>query len=268
MRPSATRLFPLLILLLPLVSAPAAHSAGEKSVAELGTELAKTYKDRRPTLWGEHLPGVTDSLPAPPENTAPPRTLALTLDACEGGTDTRIIALLREHNVPATIFVTNRWLGKNATVAEDLATDPLFLLACHGKRHKPASVSGKAAYGIPGTRSIPALVEEVEDNARAVAALTGIRPGWYRSGTAHYDDVALDVIHDLGLAVAGYTVSADEGASLPANSVARNLLRAPDRAIILCHLNHPESGTFRGLARALPELLEKGTVFVKLGENL
>ncbi|MCC8195130.1 MAG: polysaccharide deacetylase family protein [Deltaproteobacteria bacterium] len=253
------------ILVLFPAFVPARATGPDKSVETLGGELAEKYRSRQPVLWGEHLPGVIDALPQTgnlPDSHS--RTLALTLDACDGGTDRRIIALLREYEIPAAIFMTNRWLRRNRTVAEDLAADPLFTLACHGKRHRPATVNGRRAYGIAGTRDIPALVAEVEDNARSLAAVTGTRPRWYRSGTAHYDDVALAVIFDLGLSVAGYTVSADQGASLPAGAVARNLMRAPDRAIILLHLNHPESGTYQGLSRALPAMLREGARFVKL----
>ena len=263
------RVLPVLCIAGLLAASPAFAAEETKTVAGLGAELAQKYAGRKPVQWGEHFPGIIDSLPPPvgtegEAQTGVSRTLALTLDACESGTDTRIISLLREHKVPAAIFMTNIWLKRNAAVAADLAADPLFTLACHGKRHKPASVNGRKAYGVAGTRDIPALVEEVEDNARALAAVTGKRPRWYRSGTAHYDDVAVAVIFDLGLAVAGYTVSADQGASLPAKDVARLLLRAPDRAIILMHLNHPESGTFQGMAKAIPMLLEQGVRFIAL----
>jgi peptidoglycan/xylan/chitin deacetylase (PgdA/CDA1 family) len=99
--------------------------------------------------------------------------VALTLDTCEGCTDLRIIGMLREHSIPVTLFVTNIWLRHNKKTAEELAADQLFTFACHGKRHKPASVDGKLAFAIRGTRSIPALVEEIEDNARTITALTG-----------------------------------------------------------------------------------------------
>ena len=255
-------------LVAAFLSAPTIATGEEPTVAERGKTLAEKYRGRAPIKWGEHFPGIVDTLHPDRNPQEASRTLALTLDACEGGTDMRIIALLREHAVPATIFVTNRWLRRNAAVAADLATDPLFSIAAHGKQHKPASVNGKAAYGIAGTKSIPHLVEEVEDNARAIAALAGERPRWFRSGTAHYDDVAVDIIADLGLAVAGYAVSADQGASLPAREVTRRLLRAPDLAVILLHLNHPESGTFQGLASAIPAMLEQGVMFVKLDQDL
>ena len=188
----------------------------------------------------------------------------LTLDACGGKADTRIIALLREHRVPAAIFVTNKWLRGNAVLAAELAGDPLFTLEAHGTRHKPASVNGRAAYGITGTASIADLVSEVEENARAIAKTAGRRPLWYRSGTAFYDEVALEVIHELGLSVAGYSISADAGATLPGKAVARNMLAAKDGDILLCHMNHPESGTYEGLRQAIPKMLEDGVRFVAL----
>ena len=251
-------------LVLFLGTAPSVATETEYSVANLGETLAAKYRDRPPVQWGELFPGILNTLPPDRKSNDAFRTLALTLDACDGDTDRRIIALLRKHSVPATLFVTNRWLVRNKAVAEDLAEDPLFAFACHGKRHKPASVNGRKAYGIAGTRTVQHLVEEVEDNARAITALTGERPRWYRSGTAHYDDVAIAVIADLSLTVAGYTVSADQGASLPAGDVARRIARAPDLAVILLHLNHPESGTFHGLATAIPKMIEQGVRFVKL----
>lgn len=254
------RLLAILFLLLSPVFAQAeASSITELGVPELGAMMQAKYGRRTPKLWGEAIPGVITRL----EN---PDTMALTLDACEGGTDMRIIKLLRRHNVPATLFITNLWLRSNQKIAAELAADPLFTFACHGKRHKPASVSGRLAFGIRGTRSIPALVEEVEDNARAIADLTGKRPSWYRSGTAYYDDVAIEVIQDLGMKIAGYMVGADAGATLPAEKVDKLIRGAPKGAIILCHINRPESGTHAGLARAIPALLEKGVRFVSLEE--
>lgn len=257
-------------LVLAPLAAPAASAGDEPSVADLGSLMTEKYRHERPRLWGENLPGIVTRLEPGAETLSlekvanKPRTVVLTLDACDARTDMRIIALLRKHGVPATVFVTNRWLRGNAGMARELAADPLFTLGCHGNRHKPASVNGRTAYGIRGTASIAALVDEVESNARAVAAITGERPRWYRSGTAFYDDVALRIIHELGLAVAGYTLSADAGTTLGAKEIARRLLSAQDGSIILCHLNHPESGTADGLARAIPAMLENGVIFAPL----
>jgi peptidoglycan/xylan/chitin deacetylase (PgdA/CDA1 family) len=200
------------------------------------------------------------------------KVLFLTLDACGGrngsGVDRGILELLREERIPAVIFVSSVWLRDNAALAKELAADGLFELAAHGTRHLPASVSGRFAYGIRGSASACALVEEVEGNVSALAELSGSRPRWYRSGTAFYDEVAVGIIHALGLRVAGYTVSLDEGGALSAAKVAERALKAESGAILLCHLNRPGCGTGRGLALALPKLKAEGAVFLKLSGAL
>lgn len=259
-----------------------------RSLEQIGAAFARAYGGIKPKQWGEHLAGVTRHLdpaggrPAPsgtagtapaPAATTPAGgsgrpTVALTLDACDGGRgtsyDAGIIALLREKRIPATIFVTSRWMRGNPEALRDLAADPLFEIAAHGSRHKPCSVNGNSVYGIKGTASFDELAREVEGNARDIAAATGKRPRWFRSGTAYYDDVAVRVIRDLGLGIAGYSIAGDEGASLPAGKVAAKTLAAKDGDILLYHLNHPRSGTREGLERSLPALLEKGFVFVRL----
>ena len=264
------------------------------TLEQLAGVFAQAYAGCAPRQWGEHLPGVTRRLapdmPDRPSETAArdahslsavaagpplspaegvrPMTLALTLDACDGrkGTsyDAGLIAFLRERRIPATIFVTSIWMRNNPEALRDLAADPLFAVEAHGSRHKPCSVNGKSVYGIKGTASFDELVREVEGNARDIAAATGRRPRWFRAGTAYYDDVAVRVIRDLDLGIAGYSIAGDEGASLPAGKVAAKTLAARDGDILLYHLNHPASGTREGLERALPVLLEKGCVFVLL----
>lgn len=258
------------------------------SLEQVGATFARAYGSLKPKQWGEHLAGVTRHLdpaggrsapsgtagdaPAPaattPAGGSGRPTVALTLDACDGGRgtsyDAGIIALLREKRIPATIFVTSRWMRGNPEALRDLAADPLFEIAAHGSRHKPCSVNGNSVYGIKGTASFDELAREVEGNARDIAAATGKRPRWFRSGTAYYDDVAVRVIRDLGLGIAGYSIAGDEGASLPAAKVAAKTLAAKDGDILLYHLNHPRSGTREGLERSLPALLEKGFVFVRL----
>ncbi len=237
------------------------------SLEELGARFQAKYGKLKPQLWGETLPGITLLLPHPRAGSGT-RRLALTLDACGGpkgkSYDAGIISLLREHQVPATIFVTSQWLKNNKETAIELAQDPLFTLEAHGFRHRPCSVNGREAYGVKGTSSIAELVGEVEANVREIERLSGRRPLWFRSGTAFYDEVAVEIIHELGLGVAGYTVSLDEGATLPARTVAQRLLTAQDGAILLAHMNHPEKGTGKGLAQAIPKLKAEGVEFVVL----
>lgn len=264
------------IALLFLLRPPAAHADAASLAAlplpELTTRLVTRYGGQQPTQWGPALPGTLTRLPASGGTGASgvskkgPVTVALTFDACGGGYDASIIALLRELRVPATLFLAGPWLAAHPAEAADLAADPLFEIANHGARHRPASVTGRAAYGIRGTRTVAEFVDEVESNARRLTALTGARPRFYRAATLFCDEVAVRIAADLGQTVTGCTVAADAGATLPASAVAHNLLAARNGDILLLHMNKPNAGSGVGLRAALPELLHHGVSFVRLSD--
>lgn len=241
-----------------------------RSLEAVAAELSRRYAGRAPKAFGERLPGVVGALPEETTRGPEPLVIALTLDACGGKAgasyDAGLIDFLRERRIPASLFVTSLWARANPERLRELAADPLFSIEAHGARHKPCTVDGRSVYGIKGTASVAELTVEVEGNARDIEAATGRRPRWFRSGTAFYDDVALEVIADLGLGVAGYSLAGDEGATLAAPKVAAKVMAARHGDILLLHMNHPESGTREGLKRALAALLERGAVFVRLGD--
>ena len=258
----------------PMLSAAALYLLYSCAFAEIASAaatdpaaLVARYSSAQPRLWGERLPGITTTLPP---NSSGAQQIALTLDACGGkrgqSCDTAIITLLQREKLPATIFVTSAWLRNNPESARAIADDPLFEVAAHGERHKPASVNGRSAHGLAGTASVAELIQEVEGNVRDIRQLTGRRPVWYRSGAAFYDETAVAVILGLGLRIAGYSLAADEGASLGANAVAQRLGQAKNNDIILCHINRPRSGTAKGLETMLPRLKAAGFQFIRLSE--
>src|SRR5882672_3184609 len=66
------------------------------------------------TVSGAHAaPLVEPTLHIKPAASGTGR-VALTLDACGGQTDARILSALVENKIPATIFVTGIWLKRNA----------------------------------------------------------------------------------------------------------------------------------------------------------
>ncbi|MFW9140974.1 polysaccharide deacetylase family protein [Corynebacterium striatum] len=155
--------------------------------------------------------------------------------------------------MPATLFWNKRWIEQNLQRALHLAQNPLFQIENHGTLHKPLSVNGRAAYGIPGTESAAELVEEIEGNRRFLREFLDVESNWFRSGTAFYDDVAVDIARELGV-------------SLPGTAVASHLRQAAPGAIVLMHMNQPGQGTADGVREAIPQLREAGFTFAKLGE--
>lgn len=196
--------------------------------------------------------------------------MVLTFDACGSpkgkGIDLDLIHFLEQEKIPATLFINARWIDANLDLFLKLAGNPLFTVANHGFLHRPASVKGRAVYGIDGTRNISELVDEIELNARKIERLTGARPVYYRSGTAYYDELAVQVAERLGHQVIGFSVLGDAGATFTKEQVSSALLASAPGAIVILHMNHPESGTGQGVMMAVPQLRKKGFRFVSLSE--
>lgn len=226
--------------------------------------MVTRFAGRIPTQWGENVPGVRTKLDTKE------RVVALTLDACGSargkGVDARLMNYLAEEKIPATLFVNARWIDVNQELFRKLAQNPLFEIANHGMWHKPASVNGRSVYGITGTKDVGELVDEIELNAGKIEDITGKRPGLYRSGTAYYDEVAVEVANALGHQVAGFSILGDAGATLSATQVTAALLKAIPGDIALLHMNHPESGTGAGIMAAVPELKRRGFRFVRMSD--
>jgi peptidoglycan/xylan/chitin deacetylase (PgdA/CDA1 family) len=227
-------------------------------------DIVARYSDRTPAQWGLEVDGVVLRSEAQPA--------VVTLDACGGrngsGYDEALIQVLRRLEVPATLFLNLRWIDANPGIARELADDPLFELANHGTAHKPLSVSGAEAYGIPGTASVGEVFDEVMGGHARLTELTGAPPLWFRSGTAHVDDVAVEIVAELGQRVVNFDVNADAGATFTPAQVRQSMAAAGAGSICIGHFNRPGSGTADGMAEALPRLLDGGLTFARLRDIL
>ncbi|WP_233429889.1 MULTISPECIES: polysaccharide deacetylase family protein [Nocardia] len=224
--------------------------------------VAARYAGRQPAGWGMDLPGIITSIPAQGKQ------MALTFDAC-GGPDndeinTELMNYLVAHNIPATLFLNKRWIDADPGRAEQLAANPLFELANHGTRHCPLSVTGHAAYGIAGTSSPQQAIDEVWGNHERLTRLLGHPPRFFRAGTAHYDDVSVAIVRDLGETPVGFSINADAGATFTAAQVRTAMSAAQPGAISIAHMHRPKSGTAEGMSVVLPVLRSRGFEFVKL----
>jgi peptidoglycan/xylan/chitin deacetylase (PgdA/CDA1 family) len=125
---------------------------------------------------------------------------------------------------------------------------------------------GRAVYTVPGVGDLAGLRDEVQGGAQAITAAVGTAPRWYRGATARYDREAMVEIERMGLRIAGYSVNADQGASLPRAQVVQRMLEARAGDVIIAHMNHPNAATGAALIEALPQLKRRGLQFVKLGD--
>jgi len=228
--------------------------------------LAQAHLMDAPTEWGMAFDGITSRF----EPTG--KQLALTLDACGGptgsGIDTALLDFLKREKIPATLFVSSRWVEQNRTLLQELSGNPLFSIQNHGNAHMPLSVTTRAAYGIPATGSVERTMEEILAGERVIQDITGTRTRFFRSGTAHYDDVSVRLLRELGYQTAGFSVNGDGGATFSAAQVTAALMACRPGDIILCHMNRPDKPTGEGLQAALPALIAQGYEFVRLDDVL
>src|SRR5476651_1387131 len=108
------------------------------------------------------------------------KRVALTFDACTGKVDERILTTLIDNKIEATIFVTGRWLKRNAPTIAILKDHPeLFEIENHGAQHlaavdKPVLIYGQRAAGSPDN-----VKREVLDGAATAKAAFGIDTMWF-----------------------------------------------------------------------------------------
>ncbi|HXP04578.1 MAG TPA: polysaccharide deacetylase family protein [Stellaceae bacterium] len=194
-------------------------------------------------------------------------TVALTLDACPGAFDERIASALVESSIPATIFVTELWLRRNpAGLAFLLAHRDLFGIENHGERHIPPVLGQRSIFGIPVAGDLAAVQREVTDGGASIVAATGMAPRWYRAAAGYYSPSAMPAIQELGFGIAGYSLNADGGASLPARSVTDRIANATNGEVIVAHINQPDRPSGPGVVAGIRELQRRGASFLRLDQ--
>lgn len=219
-----------------------------------GAAVAKQPGTVEPTL--RIAPGGPDA----------PR-VALTFDACMGKTDKRILSVLIDNRIPATVFVTGLWLKRNRAVFAEMRAHPdLFEIQNHGARHIPAVDTPMKIYGIAAAGSPQAVQAEVEGGANAVRAAGGGDPKWFRGSTARYSKSAIAGIRKLGFRVAGYSVNGDGGSLLGARAAEKRIAAARDGDVVIAHINQPRHAAGEGVAKAILDLKAKGYAFVRLSD--
>ncbi|WP_405167390.1 polysaccharide deacetylase family protein [Nocardia sp. NBC_01499] len=256
---------------------PSSTSRAARPVASDSAVVAKTgpapqdnspaavvarHAGEQPRQWDVAMPGITSTF------AFTGKQMALTFDACGGpggnDMDESLVNFLIAQQIPATLFLNKRWIDANQERAARLALNPLFELGNHGVAHRPLSVNGRAAYGIKGTASAQEVVDEVWANHERLSGLVGRPPRFFRAGTAHYDEVAVDIVNELGEIPVGYSINADYGATASAAKVQAAMNAAAPGAISLAHMHRPQGGTGAGMIAALPTIRAMGFTFVHL----
>lgn len=233
----------------------------------LKEKITSGFSQTNPGLWGESVNGVME------EFRTRHNDVALTFDACGGrngnGYDKEVIDFLHDQKIPATLFISGKWIDANFDIFMKLSRDTLFEIENHGLNHKPCSIDGKTIYGIHGTSNIEEAFDEVEANALKIKLLTHIYPKFYRAATAFMDEACASMVKGLNITPVSFRIlSGDAIASATDLVIEQNVLkRIRPGVIVIMHFNHPERNTFEALQKIIPELRKKGYSFVRLNNS-
>ncbi len=223
--------------------------------------LISTIQNTKPTQFNEFINGVAVKIKTDK------KVIALTLDACHGQYDKKMFKILQKYNIPATLFVTSKWINQNQEIFKRLSYNKMFEIENHGTDHKPLTVAGQTVYGIQGSKTPEEAFYEINNNANNIEKYTGIRPIFYRSGTAYYDDIGIKIANLLDHTIAGFDVLSGDAANpfASSNFLVNNIIsNVENGSIIIMHMNHPEWNGAKALDIIIPTLKQQGYEFVLL----
>ena len=236
----------------------------DSSYMKLKQKVIADFVHTQPGHWGEFVKGVDEDIQTKK------KYIAFTFDACGGikrnGYDAQLINFLQKEKIPATLFITGKWIDANFNTFINLSKDSLFEIENHGLNHQPCSIDGESEYGIHGTSNAAQAFDEIEANALKIEALTHHRPRYYRSATAFIDEAGARLARKIGITAVSFQVlSGDAVPYTPVavieESVVKNVIPG---AIVIMHFNHPEWNTFEAMEKIVPKLRKEGYSFVKL----
>ena len=200
-----------------------------------------------------------------PKGTGP--EVAMTLDACMGETDMRILQPLIDHEIPVTIFATKRWLDHNPVVIKLLQQHAdLFHIEDHGAQHIPAVIGNDHPYGLAPAGTAAAVQAEVLGGSIAVTEAFGTTPKWYRDASALYTRDAMALIGTLGFRIAGFSLNGDIGASVSTETATKRISAAKSGDVIISHINQPTRPAGAGVIAGILALQARGFAFRHLDE--
>lgn len=193
----------------------------------------------------------------------PEPAVAITFDACatrtQGyGFDQAVFDFLRAENVPATIFVSGRWVESHPDAMGALAADTLIEFGDHSYDH-------------PHMRRLtPARIGEEIDQTEAALSRYGKRSVAFRPPFGEWNPRVLNVVQDRKLpAVLWDVVSGDPSANMTADEMIRTVLRKTKAgSIVIFHINGRGHGTAEALPVIVRALRARGLRLVQLSQLL
>jgi peptidoglycan/xylan/chitin deacetylase (PgdA/CDA1 family) len=187
--------------------------------------------------------------------------VAITFDACatrtqENGFDRGVFEILKREQVPATIFVSGRWVESHPDAMTELAREPLIEFGDHSYDHPHMS------------RLQAAQIAAEIDQTEAALGQYGKRAVAFRPPFGDWNPRLVSVVQDRQLPTVTWdVVSGDPSAKTTTTTMIREVVhRARAGSIIIFHINGRGWKTAEALPTILNGLRERGFRFVPLSQ--
>jgi len=220
-------------------------------IAPLGLSSNAVVPDRGPPLRPLTLVETKD------------REVAITFDACatraqSNGFDRAVLAVLEREAVPATIFVSGRWVEKHPAAMSELAEDSLLEFGNHSYDHPHMS------------RLAPVQIAAEIDRTETALGLYGRHSVAFRPPFGDWNERVMEVVADHHLPFVTWdVVSGDPSAKTTTSGMVNAVVsKARPGSIIIFHINGRGWKTAEALPTILRELRERGFRFVPLSDLL
>ncbi len=191
------------------------------------------------------------------------KMVALTFDACPTRRadeyDEGVVGVLLRENVPATLFMSGRWVEKNQDKAKFLADHPQFEIAAHSYYH-PHLLE----------KDNDRVLREMKRTQAIIKKATGRTPKYFRPPFGEVDERVAAIAKAAGLTTIQYDIaSGDPDPGLSPQRIVRVVVReAKGGSIIVFHMNRNGVHTAEILPEVIRQLRQKGFVLVTVGEML
>ena len=191
------------------------------------------------------------------------KKIALTFDACPTSKvdeyDEKVIEVLVREKVPATLFMSGRWVEKNTDTVKSLAANPQFEIANHAFWH-PHMLE----------KDDERILRELKRTQDIIRKVTGKRPKYFRPPFGEVDERLVKLAAQAGLVTVQYDIaSGDPDPGLSTKRIIRGVVaEAKGGSIVVFHMNENGPRTHEALPEVIKQLREKGYELVTVGELL
>lgn len=178
--------------------------------------------------------------------------VALTFDLCPvkkgSGYDQALMDYLIEHRIPATLFMSGKWIAKHHEQVDHLLGIGLFEIGTHGDVHAHLPMHDAGEQRTEILRPVTMLHEHYAHKA------TLFRPPY-----GEYNDVTVDVVKALGLRFIQWNIeSGDPDPTLSADQILTRIEhRAKPGSIVVLHANGKGKQTRAVIERLTTDVLPR-----------